>query len=193
MPQASATPRAAAAATAGLGRIIRIQGRAEDLVEGLRTSTELGRIGFADGNGTTALETLDSQRVAFGDVVLVDRRTERRAQTGGFLQILVGDGQTVQRASFDATRQHRICGIGQGERVVVRDARDDSIHERVDTLNLREVRLHDLAGGKRACLQTTSQISCRHEAQIVRHITLPQLARSQSGAHCSISWENAMR
>ena len=113
MPQASATAAPPEEPPQVLRQVVGIVRRAEDSVECLRAGAEFGRVGFADDDGAGAPHALDDDVVFGGDVVLVERRAEGGADAAGLDQVLVGDGQAVQRAQRLAARLH-LVGLGGG-------------------------------------------------------------------------------
>ena len=98
MPQASATAAPPEDPPQVLRQVVGIASCAEDGVEGLRAGAEFGRIGLADDDCAGAPHALDDDVVFGGDVVLEERRAEGGADAAGFEQVLVRDGQAVQRA-----------------------------------------------------------------------------------------------
>ena len=128
----------AGGAAAGFREVVGIVGCAEDTVEGLRAGTELGDVGFAEEDGAGGAHARDEQVVLGGDVVLEEGRAEGGADAGGFDEVLVGDGQTVQRTEGFATRLH-LVGAGCGCGCLVGDERDDGVDLRIDAIDLLEV------------------------------------------------------
>ena len=119
--------RAAAAAAAGLRQIVRVFRRAEHFVEGLRSRAEFRRVGFADADGAGLLDPLHENRIVLRHVVLEDSRSESGADARGFHQVLVRDGQPVQRSKRRAASLRFVgfAGILDG---LLRHQRDDRIH-----------------------------------------------------------------
>ena len=74
-----------------------------------------------------------------GDVILVDRRPERGADTAGFEQILVRDGQAMQRPELFFTACLHLVGFGGGFRGHLRYQRHDGVDLRVHPLDLLQM------------------------------------------------------
>ncbi len=79
-------------------RIPRVPRAAEDFVEGVAPSGELGRVGLAEDHRARGAQPLHHERVLGGDVVLVERRPERRAQALDRRDVLDADRQPAQEA-----------------------------------------------------------------------------------------------
>ena len=81
-------------------RVPRVEGLAEDLVEGVGTRPELGRVGLAQDDPAVGLEALDHDVGSLRDVVGVDRRAVGRPDTGHVGQVLDARpaGQPAARA-----------------------------------------------------------------------------------------------
>ena len=179
--------RAAAGAAARLREIVRIEGGAEDLVEGLRAGPELRRVGLADGDGAGAAQPLDDQRVDVGHVVAVDRRAPRRANPLGRDEVLVGDGQPEEGADRVAPREG---GVGRS-RLRQRALRREG-HDRVDlsvhAFDLGEVRAHHLDHRHLAGADARGQLRRGHEAEIGRHrsrVSQGRPSHVSSGRRCA--------
>ena len=110
----------AGGAAASFRQVVRVARCAEDTVEGLRAGTELGDVGFAEEDGAGGAHARDEQVVLCGDVVFEEGRAEGGADAGGFEEVLVRDGQTMQRTEDFATRLH-LVGAGCGCGGLVRD------------------------------------------------------------------------
>ena len=97
--------RAAARAAGALRDVVGVQGRAVDLVVGVRAHAELGHVGLADRNHAGAPHALDEDRVLRRHGVFVDRRAAGELEADGRLQILEGRRQAVQRRQLAAPRE----------------------------------------------------------------------------------------
>jgi hypothetical protein len=63
----------------------------------LGASPKFGGVGFAEGDGPGLFETFHDERVSGGDKIAIDGGAEGGADSGSGLEILMGNGQTVQR------------------------------------------------------------------------------------------------
>ncbi len=141
--------RATARAAAGFGGLVGVERRAEDVVEGLRASAELGHVGLAEGDGAGVVDALDEEGVGGGHEIFEDARAERGADSAGEQQVLVGDGQAVQGAGGmtlgDAVRERFVEFAGAMGGVVAGE-RDDGVDRGVDAVDLGEVGGEGFAG-----------------------------------------------
>ena len=124
--------------------IPRVAGRAEHLVEGLRPGAELRRVGLADRHRPRRAHARDDQRVA--------RRARgpcRTASRGSCECRPCRPGPCARRAgraaapmpSPRASASSARAGVGQR---ALGDERDDGVDARVESLDAREMRAHDL-------------------------------------------------
>src|SRR5262249_13843401 len=93
-----------AAPATGLGEIIRVKCRTKHFIKCLRPGAKFGRIGFANGDGTSMAHTLDDEHVLVRYEIGVDTRAIGGTDAFGQEEILVGDGQAVQRAHSSTMR-----------------------------------------------------------------------------------------
>ena len=128
----------AGGAATGFREVVGVAGCAEDTVEGLRAGAELGDVGFAEEDGAGGAHARDEQVVVCGDVVFEEGRAEGGADAGGFEEVLVRDGQTMQGAERFATRLH-LVGAGCVCGGLVGDQGDDGVDLRIDAIDLLEV------------------------------------------------------
>jgi hypothetical protein len=105
------------------------------MVEGLRAGTELGDVGFAEEDGAGGAHARDEQVVVCGHVVFEEGRAEGGADAGRFEEVLVRDGQAMQRTEDFAMRLHLI-GAGCSCGCLVGDERDNGVDLRIDTIDL---------------------------------------------------------
>ena len=138
---------AAGAASACFRRIVGIERGAEHGVEGLRPGAKFRRVRLADDHRSGALDALDEKRAVRRHEILEDGRTERRANTGRRLQILVRDRQPVQRTEGRAASLFFVGAPGGGHRLLGNQG-DDGVDGRVDAFDLFQVRGEDFTGGE---------------------------------------------
>ena len=82
--------------------------------------------------------------------VLVDGRTECRADALSRDQVFMGNWKPVQR-SDDIARRYCFVRSYRALHRLVGYERDDGIHFRIDPFDLSQVRFHHLPYGKRLC------------------------------------------
>ena len=109
IPDASAQAAPPLEPPGGPGRVDRVEGGAEDRVEGVRAGGELRHVGLADHHDARTADPLDDQLVGAGHVVGVQRRAVRRAPAGHRVGVLERERQPVQRA-HRGTRGQRLVG-----------------------------------------------------------------------------------
>ena len=99
-----------------------------------------------------------------GDVVFEERRAEGGADAAGFEEVLVGDGQTVQRAERFAARLHLVgaCGGFGGH---LGDQGDDGVDLGIDAIDLLEVLGERFAGGELLCSNELGHLDCAGETK----------------------------
>ena len=103
--------------------------------------------------------------VVFGrDVVFEERRPVGGEDAAGLDQVLVGDGQPVQRAELFAARLHLVGGCRSLDGHLV-DECDDSIHFGIDTVDLLEVRGKRFARGELLRANELSHLDCAGETK----------------------------
>ena len=133
-------------ASRALGQIVGVAGRAEDGVERVGAGAEFRCVRLAEHDCACLADPDDERLVAFGDVVCVDRRSVRRADTRGVDEVLVRDRQPVQGAHGLPARQRLVRGAGLRQRAL-----GFQCHDRVDRGiglgDAREVGVEHLAGG----------------------------------------------
>ena len=78
------------------GRVVRVAGRAEDLVERVRPRGVLRDVGLADHDDARLADALDDELVARGHVVLEHPRAVRRAPARHLVGVLERERQPVQ-------------------------------------------------------------------------------------------------
>ena len=105
-----------------------------------------------------------------GTKSLIDRRAEGGAHAFRRDQIFVRHRQPVERAELVAVGDGAVGAVGQRERLVVRNARDDRVHRRVDARDLIEMGLHHLARRESLLAHGARQLDGTHETDVVgRH------------------------
>jgi len=126
-------------------QVVRIQRGAEHLVERLAARGEFRSVGLAEGDRARGLEALHQQVVLAGNVVRVDRRAERRADSLRDDGFLVGDRQTRERARIVGARARALrVQLFRLLQRRLREEGDDGVHLGVHALDLRDVRAHHL-------------------------------------------------
>ena len=145
MPHASATAAPPLLPPHVFVEVVRIARRAEHGVERLRSGAELRRVRLADGDRAGRADPRHDERVARRHVVAVERRAARRADARRVDEILVRDRQAVQHAERAAARRSLRRPCAASAIALLGDERDDGVDLRVDALDLRQVRGHDLA------------------------------------------------
>ena len=100
-----------------------------------------------------------------------DEVAEQRGAEGGpnalrGHQVLVGDRETAERAHGLPARRRLIDRRGAREQVVRVEQRHDGVDRRVDALDLREVRRHDLSRRGLSRRDQADEVDCRPEAQL---------------------------
>ena len=159
---------AAAAAAAGLGEVVGVEGGAEDRVERLAAGTELGHVGLADHDGARGPLPGDEQGVDRRHEVGEQGRAEGGPDACGQVEVLDRQRQPVERS------RPRAAGKGVvGSRGLVGGAlggkRDDGVDARVDPLDPVEVCREHLARRHLAVPQPSGQRGRGQEAQLVGH------------------------
>ena len=94
-----------------------------------------------------AAHTLYDDVVVRGNVILIERRAERRANAARFQQIFVRYGQAVQRSECFAMRLHLIC-FRRGVRGHLRGEGYDGVYFWIYALDLIQVRGEGFARGQ---------------------------------------------
>ncbi len=132
---------AAGGAARAPGRIPGIAGAAEDLVEGVSSSRELGAVGLAQDHGTGLPQPLHHHGVLVGNVLSGDGRTVGGAEACHWSDVLDPHGQATEWADPALRRFPLQC-----PRVVQRALRerDDGVHGGVEPLHAGKTRFDDL-------------------------------------------------
>ena len=125
-----------ATATTGRGEIIWVECLPKYFVIRLRAGPELGRIRLADGNSAGRTQAFDNNLVLVGNKVGKDRRAERSAYAFSQDQILVGNGQAVQRADLLASPE-RCIGLGRPLQSMLRQQGHNRVYPRIDVIDPR--------------------------------------------------------
>ena len=121
---------AAGRSTGALGRVPRIAGGAEHLVEGVAAGGELRAVGLADDDRAGTPEPRDHGRVLGGHVVGEQRRPVGGAHAGHRCDVLDADRQPAQQARCLASRQRLVHRPSLVVGAVVH--RDDRVQHRVE-------------------------------------------------------------
>ena len=100
--------RAARGAAARLGGIPRIEGGAEDFIEGIGPGAEFRRVRFGEDDGAVAFQGLDHHVGARWHVVGEDGGAKGRPHPGHLVEVLDGDGKPGQPARCPACRVVRV-------------------------------------------------------------------------------------
>ena len=140
--------------------------RAEHGVERVRSGAELRRVRLAERDRAGRADARDDERVLRRDVVSIERRTERRANAGRGDEILVRDRQSVQRTERPAARL-LLVGLRRVGHRAVGDERDDRVDLRIDALDAREVRGHDVARRDLLLANAPRELDRRERAELV--------------------------
>ena len=151
---------APAAAAACLRQVVRIERRAEHGIERLRPGAKLRRVGLSNSDRARAFQLRDERRIGIRHVVAEHRRSERRPDPGGRLQIFMRDRQAMQR-SDRVTARHALVGASGFFHRLLCDERDDRVDSRIDGVDARQVRGDDVARRQRARAQLTRELSGR--------------------------------
>jgi hypothetical protein len=131
----------------------------------LRAGAELGGVGLADRYRSGRPETLYDQVVLRGDVPAEQARAKGGANPPGRHQILVGDGESVERSQGFAVGLLLIGGSRSLEGAVGVQ-RDDGVELGIEPLDLGKVRLHHLARGEFPLANAVRQVDCGREADL---------------------------
>ncbi len=107
--------------------------------------SDLVHVEFAEQDRPGVEQALHAGRVGFGNVILKEQRTAGGGHAGGPVQVLQRQGDAVQRPAplASADLGLRQPGLLQGE---IRGHRQVAVHQRVDPLDARQVRLGQLHG-----------------------------------------------
>ena len=138
-PQAKRDGGAAGRSAARLRQVVGIARRAENFVECLRARAEFRRVGFADDDRARAPHAIDNDIVFGGNVVFKERRSKCSADAACFQQVLVRDGQAMQRTQSFFVRLHLI-GFRGGVGGHFRHQSHDGVHFRIYALDLFQMR-----------------------------------------------------
>src|SRR5262245_37732799 len=143
-PESQSHRGATAAAPGGAGLIVGVEGCAEDRIKGVRPQPELGNVGFADHDGTRALNPLRDDRIGARNEVAKQRRPECGADTLGWFEVLDCRWKTVERTARVSPRQLRIALLRLPAEEITRLQRDDRVDARVEQLDAIEERIQNL-------------------------------------------------
>ena len=143
--QGQCNGRSATAATCSAGVVIGIERGAKDRVVGVRTQSELGRIGLADDDGASLLHALHEKCIEVRHVVFEKRRTACGGEATHCAQVFYRQGKAVHPAAPLATTQLCVALIGLLQQVVAVLQRDQRIEAGIEDADAFERVLHQLA------------------------------------------------
>ena len=118
-------------------------GLRKHLVESVRAQAKLGRVGFANHDGTCGFHATGHQAVFAGHKVFHQRAAQSGAQTGHIGQVFDGLGHAVHPAHGLATGQLRIALTRLCHQKFGFLQADDGIGLRIELRNAIECGLHD--------------------------------------------------
>ncbi len=124
------------------------------------------------------MQPLDDQLALLRHIVLVDRRTVRRANARRVRRVLVQHRQTVQRPDLFASCQRLVSRLRTFQRLL-RQKRHHRVDSRIDPLDLRNMRRRHLHTGESPTADARGQFPPVSKAKISRHLQ----ARLQVGIH----------
>jgi hypothetical protein len=133
-------------AAGALVRVPGIPGAPEHVVPGIAAGRELGSIGLAQDQGIRGAQPFDHQRIALGNVVGVERGSERGAEPGHLGHVLDADRHAGKRADRFAAVDPPL----QRARIVERTGVEghDGVEAGVELGDARERRLGDRDGAQ---------------------------------------------
>ena len=136
----------------------------EDLIERVAAGRKLRTIRLPENDRAGRTQPPHDESIFGGNVVLVDRRSERRPQTGDGRDVLDADRQAAQRTRILTARQSRVERGGVLERARVR--RDDRIEHRVQAIDAIETGADDVGRRQFAPVDAARELARRQVWQL---------------------------
>ena len=155
----------------GTLQVPRVVGGAVQDVVALEIHQPQRHVRLAEDDRPGRLQPLHRQRVLGGNVVLQQRRAERRRQARQVERLLARHRHAVQRPPHLAARQRRV-GLPGALAGAVGVLDDDGIDARIELLNVLQVVIEKLQATDLPVADQLRQLNCRLERQVAHGLPL---------------------